>query len=215
MIYLLLGEDGPAKDNKILEIKKNTINSNEALKFDFEILYAHKLSSDILKKAILSLPVVSDKRLVLIRSIQKLSPHNLDIISEFLDDQDERIVLALESASDKIKGGLIEKAKKHAKVFQFSQKKKMNVFDMTKAMSRRSSKDAMKILSDLLEDGNAPLMLMGGLIWFWGKSKIQLSTENYHKGLSLLQEADLNIKRSRLKSDYALELLVVKLISLL
>ena len=55
------------------------------------------------------------------------------------------------------------------------------------------------------------LQLMGGLVWFWGKLKQRISAEKFKKGLLHLQEADLNIKRSRIKAEYALEVLVVKL----
>ncbi len=216
MIYLLSGEDGPAKDNKILEIKKKHIHSNEALKFDFELLYGHKLHSDDLKKAILSLPVVASRRLVIIRSAHKLSPHNIEIVSEFLDSPDERVDLVLDVIADKRKNPFLDKVQKaEVKVFHFSSKKKLNVFDMTRAMSGGSAKEALKMLQDLLREGSAPLMIMGGLVWFWGKCRVQISCSDYHKGLSFLQEADLNIKRSRLSPDCALEILIVKLTGLL
>lgn len=216
MITLILGDDNPAKDKKISEIKKKFIHSSDAQKFDFELLYGHKLDSDVLKKAILSLPVLSPQRLVVIRSIHKFSPHNWEIIKAFLDAPDERVHLVLESEAEKVKDGCIAQAKKIAEVFQYGQGKKKNVFDMTNAMARRNAENALKILEDLLSEGNAPVMLMGGLVWFWGnKCKTQTTTDNYYKGLSFLQEADLNIKRSRLRPDHALEFLVVKLTHLL
>ncbi len=215
MIYLLIGEDNPAKDKKISEIKTKVIRSDEAQKFDFEMLYGHKLNSDILKKAILSLPVMSSKRLVIIRSVHQLSPHNLDILIAFFDSPDERIDLVLESPTDKIKGDFIPRSKEVAQIFRCELPKKLNVFDMTNAMSRRNVKNALKILSELLSNGNVPVMIMGGLVWFWGTCRRQISSAKYHQGLFFLQEADLNIKRTRLKPDYALELLVAKLTSLL
>ena len=51
---------------------------------------------------------------------------------------------------------------------------------------------------------------MGGLVWSWGKARSFARRENFQKGLVALQEADLNIKRSRLAPQQALEVLVVK-----
>jgi DNA polymerase III delta subunit len=214
MIYLLLGEDGPAKDNKISEIKKKHIQSNEALEFDYELLYGSKLHPDDLQKALLSLPVVSSRRLVIVRTAHKLSPRHCDILNTFLETPQEHVHLALEAQADQLNRLRLDEQRARVKTFRFASKKKMNVFDMTKVMARGNTKKALQMLSDLLADGDAPLRIMGGLVWFWGRSQRQLSAENYHKGLSLLQEADFHIKRSRLRTDYALELLVTKLTSL-
>ena len=85
---------------------------------------------------------------------------------------------------------------------------------MTHVMSR-SPKDALKILGDIFSSGTHPLQVLGGLVWFWGKTKNRLSSQNFNLGLRELQQTDLNIKRSRLKAEYVLEVLVVKLCSLL
>ena len=82
-------------------------------------------------------------------------------------------------------------------------------------MTARNPVEALKILGNLLVEENHPLQIMGGLIWFWGKSRTRLSADQFKKGLMCLQEADLNIKRSRLKPEHTLEVLVVKLSSLI
>ena len=56
---------------------------------------------------------------------------------------------------------------------------------------------------------------MGALVWFWGKSQDRMPGERFRKGLLVLQEADVNIKRSRLKPEYAVEVAVIKLMRLL
>ncbi len=85
---------------------------------------------------------------------------------------------------------------------------------MTRVMANDPAQ-ALKILNELLEEGIHPLQIMGGLLWFWGKEKFRLKGDRYNKGLLVLQEADLNIKRSRLLPEHAIEVVVVKLCSLL
>ena len=125
------------------------------------------------------------------------------------------MVLVLEADRLSASDPFIKKIHKKADIFNFSQKERQNVFDMTKAMSSRQTAEALKILSELLTEGDQPLQIMGALVWFWRKIKDRLTAVRYVQGLQFLQEADLNIKRSRLRPDYALEVVVVKLTGLL
>ena len=211
MIYLLLGEDISTKDKHIAQIRAKWSDSSDALQFDYEVLHATKLDPAVLKKTLLALPVIAPERLVVIRSIQDLSAQNQGIILDFIKAKNTKTTLILDSDETSLKDALISKIRPLAKVMSAQQAVLKNVFDMTKAMSARNMTEALKILSQLLEDGIHPLQIMGGLVWFWGKSKVRLSKENFKKGLLVLQEGDLNIKRSRLRQDYALEVVVTKL----
>src|SRR3989338_8874791 len=84
MTYLFLGQDPTAKDTKIAEFKKKFLTSAQALKFDYEVLHAHKLEPETLKKALMALPVLSKHRLIIVRECHKLSPPNKDLILEFV-----------------------------------------------------------------------------------------------------------------------------------
>lgn len=215
MHYLFLGEDSLAKDRKIAEIKKNLHPSNEALKFDYEILHAAKLAPAALKKSLLALPAVAPKRLIVIRAMAKLDSHNKKLILECLATKTLNLVLILDFDEDNPNTSFIKKLIPYVKTSYFRKGIKRNVFDMTKMMSKRNPKEALKILSDLLTSGDHPLQIMGALVWFWGKRQNQLSADRFKKGLLMLKEADVNIKRSRLKPEYALEVVVVKLCLLL
>ena len=56
----------------------------------------------------------------------------------------------------------------------------LNVFDMTKAMGLRRSEEAENF-SRAFEPGIHPLQLMGGLVWFWGKSRERLPQEKFKR----------------------------------
>jgi len=215
MIYLLLGADINAKDKKIAQLKKEYLGSLEALKFDYESLQAIKCDSDELKKSLLSLPTVAPKRVVVIRFAQKLSTHNKEIILEFIQRKEDYLVLILDWADDHTKNSFLNKISPSAKTLSFFGDAAHNVFDMTRAMGSRQPAQALKILDTLLEEGNHPLQLMGGLVWYWGNSRNRMAVDRFKKGLTHLQEADLNIKRSRINPGYALETCVVKLCSLI
>lgn len=211
MIYFFIGEDRLGKDQKIDEIKKDIFNSSDALKFDYEILHATKLDPAELKKSLYALPAIALKRLILIRTAEKLSAQNKELILAFAALKEKRVVVILDSDAADAADSFARQITPYAKITSFSKGSKLNVFDMTKAMSMRQSTQALKILSNLFEEGNHPLQIMGGLVWFWGKSRPQLSRDKFQEGLLALEEADLNIKRSRLNPEHALEVLVVKL----
>lgn len=211
MIYLLLGEDSPAKDQKIADLKRKFLSSAEALEFDYEVLDGDKLEPSTLKKALLALPAVAKKRLIVIRTAHKLNAQNKKLVLELAQSKTDHAVLILDFPQFDHKDHFTAALNPMAQTIPFQQAGKYNVFDMTRAISARHPVEAIQILSVLLSEGNHPLQIMGGLVWFWGKSKDRLSVEGFKKGLLALQEADGNIKRSRLKPEYALEVAVTKL----
>ena len=215
MIYLLLGEDSLAKDQKIAELKTKTLCSTEAVEFDCIVLHAAKLDAHEFKKVLFELPAVAAQRFIVLRTVQKLSAQNKKIFLEFLERQPSHAVVVLDSDEAGGKDEFLSQVSAQARVLHFQTRARQNVFDMTRAMSACNPTQALKILDDLLFDGNHPLQIMGGVVWFWGKTKQRLTKDTFKKGLLELQEADLNIKRSRLKAEHALEIVVVKLCSLL
>jgi len=211
MTYLLIGPDLPKKDAKIAELKAKIFSDPSALAFDYEVLYAHKLDADNLKKSLLSLPHVAAKRLIVLRQCERLNERNRDIVLEFLNDPLKTTVLILDFDDLDVKSALFNKLKSLTEAAFFGGGKTLNVFDMTRAISSHNSAEALKILYELLDNNTHPLQIMGGLIWFWGKERDRLNAARFQKGLMILEEGDLNIKRSRLKPEYAIEKVVVEL----
>ena len=211
MTYLFLGEDSLAKDAKIHELKNKIFSSPQAVEFDYQLHHAHKLEPAILKQSLMNLPAIASRRLVVIREGHRLSPQNQELIIEFLEKKYDHAVLILDSDEWEATNQFVRKVKPGATVIDFQSSRKLNVFDITRAIDQQKETEALKILDELLSLGIHPLQIMGGLVWFWGKSREKMPRQRFEKGLLSLQEADLNIKRSRLKSEYALELLIVKL----
>ena len=214
MIYLLLGKDTAAKEIKITQIKDKVLKSPEARQFDYETLSAHKLDADTLKQALDALPAVDKQRFLLIREAENLNAHNKDLIVAFAETKAEHLVLVLDAFAADARASFFKKISAGAEIATFDTPETENVFDMTRAMGARQPAQALKILNGILTKGDHPLQILGALVWFWGKNKPRLSLDRFQRGLNELQEADLNIKRSRLKPEYTLEILVVKLCSL-
>ena len=212
MIYLLLGEDNQAKDKKIIEIKAVALEHPEASFFDFESLDAFHLTAAELKKSLLALPAFSAKRLILIRHIHKLKLEAAQLIEAFAKSNDKTCDLILET-NEGIKSPLKEMVP-FMKVFSLGVKKQAGVFDITDLMKIGKTTDALKKLHELFDQGEYPLKMIGGLLWYWGKEGRSLGPQKFERGLKAFESADLNIKRSRLMPEYALEKLVVELVEL-
>ncbi len=212
MVYLLLGEDPLTKDKKIFELKSAVLTQPEALFFDFESLDAQYLTSTSLKKSLLALPSFSSKRVVLIRHVEKLKNDPALLLVSFAVSPADYCEVILESTGE-LKSPLKEIVF-HVKVFTFGVKTQLNIFDMTKFMSLKKTTEALKIMHEFYNQGMFPLQMMGALVWYWGKEGRVLGALKFEKGLKALEEADLNIKRSRLLPEHALEKLVVELVEL-
>ncbi len=212
MVYLLLGEDLKSKDAKISQIKSVCFKDPQALHFDFEALDAHGLPADTLKKALLILPVLSAKRLVLLRNAHQIKAADAAVLRQFLKQPAAHIDLVLEAKELKSEFKDIAAL---CTVSKFGVAEPDNVFDMTRLMAAGRAKDALKMLHTFYEGGTHPLQIMGGLVWFWGKEGRSLRKEKFERGLKALEDADLNIKRSRIDPEYAVEKAVVELTGLL
>jgi len=211
MIYLFLGDDLAAKDANITEIKNKLFkNSEEALAFDFDNLDAGELGSNALKQAFLTLPVIAPHRLIVLRQVHKLKSADIKVLLDFCQKPAGYCDVILESSENPLKGDLKD-LPLYAKGKVLGKPPAAGVFDMTKLMSAHRSGEALKMLDGFYRDNVHPLQILGALVWYWGKEGKGCSRERFERGLKALEEADLNIKRSRLNPQYAVEKLVVEL----
>lgn len=208
MIYLFLGEPSPSKDQQIALLRDKIMPDQAVRAFDYDALDGYKLDSAVLKQALLALPAVSKKRLILIRNANKLMADQENMLRDFgVPHPSTHVILDWNAGAAKL---FEKKCVGNLKVFRSVVEKKETVFDMTRLMQRRPE-EALKILNQLYADGQHPVQILGALVWFWGTQRNQLSVSNYTKGLQELQEADMRVKRSRLKPEQAVEVALLKL----
>jgi DNA polymerase III delta subunit len=212
MIYLFTGEDWQAKEQQVAKIKSACKLSGHALKFDYELLYGEDLDPAVLKKSLMALPAIVPQRLVLIREAQELDKQNQNIVLEFLKKDQSHLVLVLDWNGVESKDDFYRVLASAARTVQFAGKgKRPDVWAATRAIERRQPAMAIKILTELMESGERAETILGALVWFWGNIRGRLSAERFKKGLLVLQEADLNVKRARMDPVYAVQVAVTNL----
>lgn len=215
MHYFIIGADSRLKEEQIASLKEKFLPSPDSKKFDCDILYSHKLTAEDLKKALFALPVFSKERLVILRNGEKLQQAHKELIKDFFESAQADTVLILEAEWD-IKEKFVQDMKKYVSVKDCPLPERETIFAVTRMLAAHRQAEAVRLLNDVLEEGTHPLQIMGGLVWFWGnKARAMVDQPHFEKGLLFLQEADLNIKRSKLPPEYALEVLLSKMSVLL
>ncbi len=213
MVHLLLGADLKSKDSKIAQIKSSSFRSADALLFDVETLDAHGMGENVLKKALITLPVINAKRLVIIHNVHKLKSADIASLTNFLKDPGAHVDVVLETSEDSLKADF-KGITAHCTAQTFDLPRNPDVFGVTKLMAAGRQKEALNTLSQVFINDH-PLRVLGGLGVFWGKDGRRLAPQAFEAGLKALEEADANIKRSRLDPQYAVEKVVVELSGLL
>jgi DNA polymerase III delta subunit len=211
MIYLLVGQDHLAKEQKIAEIKIKALPSKESLSFDYQVLHGYKLDNEALKKALMALPVVGHARVILFRQTDELTAAQKTIIVNAYAGSEKNLILIFEAEGLDDKDVLYKKFGQAMKVFSFSPKSYHNVFDLMRVILMSRKAEALELLDELLKAGDHPLQIVGGMLWAWRNAKNKMAAVKFKKGLTAFEQADFYIKRSQLKGEHALEVLVVKL----
>ena len=211
MVHLFLGNDLAAKDARITEIKNRIFKDfQEALIFDFDNLDGSKLEGDALKKAFLTLPVMAPLRLIIVRQIHKLKSADIQVLINYCQKPQIYCDVVLESSENTLKGDLKD-LPRYAKGVVLGEPQGPGAFDMAKLIKAHRSAEALKMLDGFYRADVHPLQIMGALVWYWSKEGKVCGKEVFKRGLKALEEADLNIKRSRMDPHYAVEKLVVEL----
>lgn len=208
--YLFLGRDFFAKEKRTELIKKELFKGKASV-FDLEVFWAKELRLPKLSEALRRTPWPSGSRLLIIKEIDKLDPSCREALLAFLKNPFKGVHLILDCDREELKDEFIARLSRLCKVMNFKGEATDDVFGLGRAIAGRMPAMALKILNQLLLSGEKPPRILGFLIWQWKKLQGGLTMRDFRRGLKLLQEADLNIKRGRLKPDFALELLVTKL----
>ena len=207
-VYLFIGQDSFSKDIQIKKIKEQFL-SRELEYFNFDTLYSKELNRIDLQERLLSLPLKVKKRIVIIKDAQSLKENIKEFLLNYVKNPSPKILLILDINRYNPKDEFIRHITRYCKTFRFREPLHLDAFTLSRYISPRSADYALRILHQLLKNGEKPERILGGLRYAWGKDTIN-SLER-RKRLKTLLNCDLDIKTGRLKPDFALEKLVIKL----
>ncbi|MDO8661793.1 MAG: hypothetical protein Q7K98_01045 [Candidatus Omnitrophota bacterium] len=218
MIYLFVGQDSTLKDSPLsvkdtqLKQIKEVFLPKKVEQFNYDCLYAETLKLTDLQERLLCLPVNSPKRMIVVRNVQELAADIEAFILEWAKSGERSILLLLDIEDAGKKDDFLKKIHQYAKVFRFKETTSLNTFNLTRSIEERRPDHALRILDQLLKDGERPERIMGGLRYALEKSR--LNPLEIKRRLRLLIDSDIEIKTGRVKPVLALEKLIVRLCAL-
>jgi DNA polymerase III delta subunit len=215
-VYLFLGQDRVSKEIKLKRIKEEFL-AKEIEQFSLDILYAKDLSLKSLQERLLSLPFKAKKRIIVLRQSQDLKEDIKEFILKYMKNCSSKILLIIDVDNDtnrKTKENQIDEFIKnlarYAQVLRFKEEpKSLDAFALVRQIDLKKPEYALRILNQLLKNGERPERILGGLRYSW--QKYLGNAFEIRKRIKLLLNCDIEIKTGRLKPDFALEKLVVKL----
>ena len=208
MVYLFIGQDVSAKDNHIKSIKQEFLAQNTE-QFNLDILYSKELTLKTLQEKLLFLPANNSKRIVVIKCAENLKEESKEFIASYVAKPYDQIILILDMDNSQKRDSFVARLQKYAKVITVKSQPQIDTFTLSRWISQRKADFALKVLSQLLKEGERPERILGGLRYAWEKESA--SPIDSKKRLKLLLNCDIEIKTGKLKPSFALEKLVVSL----
>jgi DNA polymerase III delta subunit len=166
-----------------------------------------------LKIALYALPGIAPCRLVHLYRAEKLVKENLELILAFLQAEHSHAVLVLEAEEWDARAKMRSDVSRLLKLTGTEAPSVDSVFKLMDVAAAGNGVGALRGLSNLFGNDEDPARLLGGMVWAWSNNvKRRISPDVYKKGLLVLQEADIALKRSHFpEREHVLEVAVVKL----
>ena len=218
MIYLFLGQDSLPKDSSVsfkdtqLKQIKEEFLPKEVAQFNLDLLYAEALKLKELQEKLLALPVKSPKRIIVIKNAQELDKDIEDFIEEWAKLERKDMLLLLDIEEQDKKESFLKNIYKYAKIFRFKEPQALNTFNLTRQIAQRDAGSALKMLGQLIKEGERPERILGGLRYTLENSP--MSALEVKRRIKMLLDCDIEIKTGKAKPVFALEKLIVRLCAL-
>ncbi|MFH1577707.1 MAG: hypothetical protein ABIC18_01360 [Candidatus Omnitrophota bacterium] len=208
MVYLFVGEDEFEKDIKLQKIKQELFPPGLE-SFNFETLYAKDLDLRTLQERLLLFPVKAKQRLILIKAFPKLSADIKQYLITYLEKPFPQVSLIFDARHIDRRDLFFNRISRSVKLINFRESIELNAFNLGRQIVQKRIKPALRLLHDLLLQGEKPERILGALRYQLHQERLNSGDEK--KKLSFLLNCDADIKTGRLKPQFALERLLVKL----
>jgi DNA polymerase III delta subunit len=208
LLYLFIGQDSFSKDIKLKKIKADFL-CPQTQDFNLDVLYAKELTLLSLQEKILYLPLKTKTRMIVIKEAQDLKADCQDFLLEYARKPRSQLILVLDINRHDPKDEFIRRMARYVQVCHFREPAHLDTFALIRQIDLKRADYALRILNQLLENGERPERILGGLRYSWEREAG--SSAEIRRKLKLLLNCDVEVKTGRLKPDFALERLVIRL----
>ena len=211
MVYVFIGEDSFSKDIQIKRLKQEFL-AKELEQFNLDTLYSKELTLKELQERFLCLPLKAKKRIIIIKDARGLKEEIKEFILKYVKKPNTEIILVLDIDRQDRKDEFINHISRFAKVYRFKETLPLDTFTLNRQIALKRPDYALRVLNKLLEEGERPERILGGLRYAWERETS--SPLEMRRKLRLLLSCDIEIKTGKLKPPFALERLVINLCGL-
>lgn len=219
MVYLFIGEDSLSKDLELKKIKQEFLAKGTE-QFNFDILYAKEIILKDLQETLLRLPVNpvrnkfsngvnNPKRIVVIKDAEHLKEDSKEFLLKYAKSPYKQVILILDISRIERKDEFINSICRFTKIIRFKETRQLDAFTLNRQIELKRPDLALRVLNQILKDGERPERILGGLRYAWERGVAQPA--EMKKRLKFLLNCDLEIKTGKLKPAFALEKLVISL----
>ncbi|MDD5347511.1 MAG: hypothetical protein PHT59_02735 [Candidatus Omnitrophica bacterium] len=217
-VYLFLGQDtlGPdgasLKNTALARLQASLPKETRDLNIDTLYVQDREFSLKTLQEKLLNMPAAGDVRLVIVHGIEAAKADARAFLLSYVREPDAGILLVLDAPRPKPDDDFIEQLSDSCQVVRFRLDRQESAFALSNTIERRQAKASLEVLHRLLEQGEKPERIIGGL-----RSSLMRRCPDAlsaRKRLKVLLQADLDIKTGRLKPGFALEKMVLSFMRL-
>ncbi|MBU0549280.1 MAG: hypothetical protein KJ838_03040 [Candidatus Omnitrophica bacterium] len=208
MIYLFVGEDEFSKDIKLQKIKEELFPPRLE-SFNFETLYSKDLDLITLQEKLLLLPVKAKQRLILIKGAPKLNAEIKKYLLSYFKNPLSHVSIIFEARHIDRRDTFFSGISKSGEQINFSESVEINAFTLARQILQKRISPALRLLRQLLLKGERPEKILGAIRYQLHRER--LSSQDKKRKLSFLLNCDIDIKTGRLKPEFALERLFIRL----
>lgn len=208
MVYLFVGADHLSKEIKLRALKAEFLQK-QTEQFNFDVLYARDLTLRGLQEKLLFLPLKSKKRILVVKGAQQLKEELKEFLLRYARKPQAEVILILDIDNYASLAAFIREMPRNVRVMRFKEELSVDTFTLARAIESKSPERSLRLLNQLLQDGERPERILGGLRYSCERDTAY--SLGARRKLRLLLNCDIQIKTGRLKPVFALEKLVVEL----
>lgn len=207
-MQVLIGRDFLAKEEAIHKIKRQLLDI-KIESFNLDILYGKELTLEHLQERLLSLPVKSSMRVMVVKCAGELKEEIKEYLSRYIKKPFSHVSLVLDFDFVKFKDKFVKQLVEFCPVRRFGEEIPVNTFALSRQIETKKPAQALRMLHQLLEQGEKPERILGGLR-VAAEQNAGYPAKTARKFKFLLM-CDSDIKTGRVKPLFALERLIVRL----
>lgn len=214
-VYLFLGQDILDQENSSLKEKElNKLKAclpKQTRDFNLDILHCNDRSFSLraLQEKLLFMPTGDGARIVVVRSLQDAHPEVKEFLAGYVRDPSAGIILVLDVDKFDRQNAFVEKISPYAEIRRFRVDVQVSTFTLSRLIEDKRVAEALEVLHELLDSGEKPERIMGGLRASW--TRYPADPLSLKKKLKILLRCDLDIKTGKIKPVFGLERLIVNL----